>query len=191
MATGPRSYTVAVDFVANKKQMDQIVQQFESQLAQMNPGTALYTSMSKTLDQLKAKAQEFADTLAGPMVDSNQLKKATRQVESFYDTVQNSARQVQNAGLSNFILTDAEKRDLNTFANKISAIKKDLRAIEGGAEPKKNSREFLKTYDDGKGRTGRSILADATATKLKGFNTDKSLSANAAAFRAGIRDAEK
>lgn len=191
MATGPRSYTVAVDFVANKKQMDQIVQQFESQLAQMNPGTALYTSMSKTLDQLKAKAQEFADTLAGPMVDSNQLKKATRQVESFYDTVQNSARQVQNAGLSNFILTDAEKRDLNTFANKISAIKKDLRAVEGGAEPKKNSREFLETYDDGKGRTGRSILADATATKLKGFNADKSLSANAAAFRAGISDAEK
>jgi hypothetical protein len=37
----------------------------------MNPGTALYTSMSKTLDQLKAKAQDFADTLAGPMVDSN------------------------------------------------------------------------------------------------------------------------
>ena len=125
MATGPRSYTVAVDFVANKKQMDQIGQEFESQLAQMNPGTALYTSMSKTLDQLKAKAQDFADTLAGPMVDSNQLKKATRQVESFYDTVQNSARQVQNAGLSNFILTDAEKRDLNTFVNKISAIKKD------------------------------------------------------------------
>jgi hypothetical protein len=66
-----------------------------------------------------------------------------------------------------------------------------LRAVEGGAEPKKNSREFLETYDDGKGRTGRSILADATATKLKGFNADKSLSANAAAFRAGISDAEK
>lgn len=189
--TGSRSYTVAVDFIANKKQMEQIVQQFESQLAQMNPGTALYTNMSKTLDQLKGKAQEFADTLAGPMVDNNQLKKATRQVESFYDTVRNSARQVQGAGLSNFVLTDAEKRDLNTFANKISAIKRDLRAVEGGAEPKKNSREFLATYDDGKGRTGRSILADATATKLKGFNADKSLSANAAAFRAGISDAEK
>lgn len=191
MATGPRSYTVAVDFVANKKQMDQIVQQFESQLAQMNPGTALYTSMSKTLDQLKAKAQEFADTLAGPMVNDAQIKKATRSVESFYDTVRNSARSVENAGLSNFILTDAEKRDLNTFANKISAVKRDLRAIEGGAEPKKNSREFLATYDDGHGRTGSSILADATATKLKGFNADKSLSANAAAFRAGISDAEK
>ena len=191
MATGPRSYTVTVDFVANKKQMDQIVQQFESQLAQMNPGTALYTSMSKTLDQLKAKAQEFADTLAGPMVNDAQIKKATRSVESFYDTVRNSARSVENAGLSNFILTDAEKRDLNTFANKISAVKRDLRAIEGGAEPKKNSREFLATYDDGYGRTGSSILADATATKLKGFNADKSLSANAAAFRAGISDAEK
>ena len=191
MATGPRSYTVAVDFVANKKQMDQIVQQFESQLAQMNPGTALYTSMSKTLDQLKAKAQEFADTLAGPMVNDAQIKKATRSVESFYDTVRNSARSVENAGLSNFILTDAEKRDLNTFANKISSVKRDLRAIEGGAEPKKNSREFLATYDDGRGRTGSSILADATATKLKSFNADKSLSANAAAFRAGISDAEK
>lgn len=191
MATSPRSYTVAVDFVANKRQMDQIVQQFESQLAQMNPGTALYTSMSKTLDQLKGKAQEFADTMAGPMVNDTQIKKATRSVESFYDTVRNSARSIENAGLSNFVLTDAEKRDLNTFANKISAVKRDLRAIEGGAEPKKNSREFLATYDDGRGRTGSSILADATATKLKGFNADKSLSANAAAFRAGISDAEK
>lgn len=191
MATSPRSYTVAVDFVANKRQMDQIVQQFESQLAQMNPGTALYTSMSKTLDQLKGKAQEFADTMAGPMVNDTQIKKATRSVESFYDTVRNSARSIENAGLSNFVLTDAEKRDLNTFANKISAVKRDLRAIEGGAEPKKNSREFLATYDDGRGRTGSSILADATATKLKGFNADKSLSANAAAFRTGISDAEK
>ena len=191
MATGPRSYTVAVDFVANKKQMDQIVQQFESQLAQMNPGTAFYNNMAKNVDKLKGKMQEFFDAIEGPTVDTKQLKQAEKAVENFYDTVRESSRSISNAGLMNFILSDDQKRDLNTVANKISAVKRDLRSLEGGAEPKKSSREFLDTYDNGKGRTGRDILKDATNAGVKGFNSEKSLSANAATFKSSISEAEQ
>ena len=191
MATGPRSYTVAVDFVANKKQMDQIVQQFESQLAQMNPGTAFYNNMAKNVDKLKGKMQEFFDAIEGPTVDTKQLKQAEKAVENFYDTVRESSRSISNAGLMNFILSDDQKRDLNTVANKISAVKRDLRSLEGGAEPKKSSREFLETYDNGKGRTGRDILKDATNAGVKGFNSEKSLSANAASFKSSISEAEQ
>lgn len=191
MATGPRSYTVTVDFVANKKQMDQIVQQFESQLAQMNPGTAFYNNMAKNVDKLKGKIQEFSDAIEGPTVDTKQLKQAEKAVENFYDTVRESSRSISNAGLMNFILSDDQKRDLNTVANKISAVKRDLRSLEGGAEPKKSSREFLDTYDNGKGRTGRDILKDATNAGVKGFNSEKSLSANAASFKSSISEAEQ